>query len=147
MMDHSHMTSALTRREGWLVEMHTIVLGPKLSFAKRDKHYPNRFGLTSLATAGTNITKPVTKNNFGPSTFQVDWSDGGVHKSKNFADVIFECPIRESCERTGSGGGRGGEIFRTTSSFYPSHHASLKLISPVDELPFKATTVQTQCPV
>ena len=86
MMDHSHMTSALRGGlVGWLVEKHTIVLGPKLSFSKRDKHYPNRFGLTSLATAGTNITKPVTKNNFGPSTFQVDWSDGGVHKSKKYS--------------------------------------------------------------
>ena len=37
-------------------------------FAERDKHYPSRFGQTSLATAGTNITKPLTKNNFGPST-------------------------------------------------------------------------------
>ena len=30
-------------------------------FAERDKHYPSRFGQTSLATAITNITKPVTK--------------------------------------------------------------------------------------
>ena len=36
-------------------------------FAKRDKHYPSRSGQTSLATAVTNITKPVTKNNFGSS--------------------------------------------------------------------------------
>ena len=38
-------------------------------FAERDKHYPSRSGQTSLATAVANITKPVTKNNFGPSTF------------------------------------------------------------------------------
>ena len=37
-------------------------------FAERDKHYPSRSGQTSLATAVTNITKPVTKNNFVPST-------------------------------------------------------------------------------
>ena len=38
-------------------------------FAKKiDKHYPSRSGQTSLAAAVTNITKPVTKNNFGPST-------------------------------------------------------------------------------
>ena len=37
-------------------------------FAERDKHYPSRPGQTSLATAVANITKPVTKNNFGPST-------------------------------------------------------------------------------
>ena len=42
------------------------VQGPKKWFAKCDKHYPSRSGQTSLATA---VTKPVTKNNFGPSTF------------------------------------------------------------------------------
>ena len=36
-------------------------------FAERDKHYPSRSGQGSLATAITNIIKPVTKNNFGPS--------------------------------------------------------------------------------
>ena len=36
--------------------------------AERDKRYPSRFGQTSLATAEANITKPVAKNNFGPST-------------------------------------------------------------------------------
>ena len=36
--------------------------------AERDKHYPSRSGQTSLATAVTNITKPVTKNDFGPSS-------------------------------------------------------------------------------
>ena len=36
-------------------------------FAERDKHYSRRSGQTSLATAVTNITKPVTKINFGPS--------------------------------------------------------------------------------
>ena len=36
-------------------------------FAKRDKHYPSRFGKTSPATAKTKFTKPVTENNFGPS--------------------------------------------------------------------------------
>ena len=35
-------------------------------FAERDKHYPSRSGQTSLTTAVTNITKPVTENNFGP---------------------------------------------------------------------------------
>ena len=43
--------------------------GPKLLFAKGDKHYPSRSGQTTLATAVTNITKPVTNNNFGPSTY------------------------------------------------------------------------------
>ena len=37
-------------------------------FAERDKYYPSRSGQTSLVTAVTNITKPVTKINFGPST-------------------------------------------------------------------------------
>ena len=43
------------------------VLGPKLMFAKRDKQDPSRSGKTSLATEVTNITKPVTKINIGPS--------------------------------------------------------------------------------
>ena len=43
------------------------VLGPKLMFAKRDKHYPSRSGQT-IARAVTNFTKPVTKNNFEPNT-------------------------------------------------------------------------------
>ena len=37
-------------------------------FAKGNKHYPSRSGQTSLATAVTKFTKPVTKNYFGPST-------------------------------------------------------------------------------
>ena len=41
-------------------------------FAERDKHYPSSSGQTSLATAATNITKPVTKNNFGPSTVSIN---------------------------------------------------------------------------
>ena len=38
-------------------------------FAECDKHYPSRSGQTSLATSITNRnnTKPVTKNDFGPS--------------------------------------------------------------------------------
>ena len=47
------------------------VLSPKLKFAKSDKHYPSRSGQTSLATAVTNFTKSVTKNNFGPRTLVV----------------------------------------------------------------------------
>ena len=37
-------------------------------FAEHNKHYPSRSGQTSLAKAIANITKPVTKNNFGPSS-------------------------------------------------------------------------------
>ena len=44
------------------------VLGPKSMFAERDKQYPRKSGQTGLDTAVTNITKPVTKINFGPST-------------------------------------------------------------------------------
>ena len=36
-------------------------------FGECDKQYPSRSGQTSLATAVANITKPVTKNNFGPN--------------------------------------------------------------------------------
>ena len=50
------------------------ILGPKLIFAERDKHYPSRSGQTSLATAVPNFTKPVTKNNFGPSILWVQTS-------------------------------------------------------------------------
>ena len=41
------------------------IQGPKKWFAKCEKHYPSRFGQTSLATALTKFTKPVTKNYFG----------------------------------------------------------------------------------
>ena len=44
------------------------VLGSKIMLAEYDKHYPTSSGQTSLARAVTKITKPVTKNNFGPST-------------------------------------------------------------------------------
>ena len=37
-------------------------------FAELGKHYPSRSGQTILATAVANITKPVPKNYFGPST-------------------------------------------------------------------------------
>ena len=50
-------------------------------FAECDKHYPSRSGQTSLATAVTNITKPVTKNNFGPSILQM--------RSSSFCDEQF----------------------------------------------------------
>ena len=43
------------------------ILGPELMFAKHDKRYSSRSGQTSLAAAVTNITKPVTKINSGPS--------------------------------------------------------------------------------
>ena len=39
-------------------------------FAEHDKHYPSRSEQTSLSTAVANITKPVTKINFGPSIAQ-----------------------------------------------------------------------------
>ena len=36
-------------------------------FARRNKHYPCRSRQTSLAAVEENFTKPVAKNNFGPS--------------------------------------------------------------------------------
>ena len=42
-----------------------VLQGPKKWFAKCDKHYPSRFGQTSLATAVTNFTKPCTSHLFG----------------------------------------------------------------------------------
>ena len=37
---------------------------------------PSRSERTSLATAVTNITKLVAKNNFGPSTYGCRWGEG-----------------------------------------------------------------------
>ena len=51
-------------------------------FAKRNKHYPSRSRQTGLATAVTNITKLVTKNNFGPSTAV---SSEGMAKLRDWA--------------------------------------------------------------
>ena len=51
--------------------MYNYVLCPKLMFAECDKHYPSRCGQAILATAITKFTKPVTKNNFGPSTIPI----------------------------------------------------------------------------
>ena len=45
------------------------VQGLKKWFAKCDKHYPSRSGLTSLATAVTNFTKPRTSHFFGLCTW------------------------------------------------------------------------------
>ena len=44
------------------------LLGPILMFPESEKRYPSRSRQTSLATAVVNITKPVTKNNFVPSS-------------------------------------------------------------------------------
>ena len=61
--------------EGQLQEMKYIphanksdILGPELMFVEHDKHYPSTSGQTSLTRAVTNFTKPVTKDNFRPST-------------------------------------------------------------------------------
>ena len=40
-------------------------------FAEHDKHYPSRSGQTSLATAVTNITKPVTREFISGPVFAV----------------------------------------------------------------------------
>ena len=57
-------------------------------FAEHDKHYPSRSGQTSLTTAVANITKPVTKNNFGPSTWNAQkWF-------VNLDDVHKPFPVR-----------------------------------------------------
>ena len=54
-------------------------------FAEHDKHYTSRSGKTSLATAVTNITIPVTKNNFGPST-----RGRGVEKDENLRTYLMD---------------------------------------------------------
>ena len=53
---------------GTSVQNWTKVLGPKLIFAKCDKHYPSRSRQTGPAIAVANFTKHVTKINFGPSS-------------------------------------------------------------------------------
>ena len=58
-------------------------------FAERDKHYPSRSGQTSLATAAANITKPVTKNNFGPSTKINQMSHQGMSILTSSSTTIF----------------------------------------------------------
>ena len=60
-------------------------------FAERDKHYPSRSGQTSLATAVVNITKPVTKNNFGPSTCWLcsPWSESWDPLSTASVDIQY----------------------------------------------------------
>ena len=50
-------------------------------FAERDKHYPSRSRQTSLATAVTNFTKPVTRINFGPSIKYYTYSAINLEKN------------------------------------------------------------------
>ena len=58
-------------------------------FAECDKHYPSRSRQTSLATAVTNITKPVTKNNFGPSTYFIIFSYAGSSILLNYLTILW----------------------------------------------------------
>ena len=57
-------------------------------FAEHDKHYPSRFGQTSLARALTHIAKPVTKNNFGPSTWLTGWNAGKAGKTRGEDHIL-----------------------------------------------------------
>ena len=56
--------------------------------AEREKHYPRQ---TSLATAVANITKPVTKNNFGPSIIVLELSvadnSGSVPNTQSYVEI------------------------------------------------------------
>ena len=58
-------------------------------FAKRDKHYLSRSWQTSLATALTNFTKPVTKINIRPSI--VLWIFDTFHlvEGGSMEEVVF----------------------------------------------------------
>ena len=62
-------------------------------FANYDKHYPSRSGQTSLATAVTNLTKPVTKNNFGPSILKtrVEPSRASPYKIFSKKNIVLYC--------------------------------------------------------
>ena len=62
--------------------------------AERDKHYPSRSGQTTLATAVTNITKPVTKTNFG-SSIRKGWICG-VDQSQMEAESIRSWLMRKA---------------------------------------------------
>ena len=48
-------------------------------FAERDKHYPSRSGQTSLASAVPNFTKPVKKNNYRPSIWQLCYDHNNLN--------------------------------------------------------------------
>ena len=94
------------------------LLGPKLMFAERDEHYPSRPGQTSVATAVTNITKPVTKNNFRPSTPLArngNWplrppKFEAVYLAQDVNVVIYyQRRFRTEVQREGEGGGREEE--------------------------------------
>ena len=63
----------ISKSNNKLLPSPNCVLGPKLMFAKCDKHYPSSSGQTSLARAVTNFTKHATKINFGPSTGWSIW--------------------------------------------------------------------------
>ena len=61
-------------------------------FEERDKHYPSGSGLTILATAVINITKPVTKNYFEPSNTLVlsGWESKGCHSKNQEHSIQFK---------------------------------------------------------
>ena len=75
---HLHGDSEMDLIHRLNLTLNVALLGPKLMFAEHDKHFPSRSGQASLATAVTNITKPVTTINFGPSTqpckLRIKWS-------------------------------------------------------------------------
>ena len=95
-------------------------------------HYPSRVGQTSLATAVTNITKPVTKNNFGPSTQQEVAVVQGSRPSFLCGPTYFPEAII-GCGRGGRGKGErdswfiGGDTFEIESrgQYFVSLHLSL----------------------
>ena len=62
-------------------------------FAECDKHYPSRSGQTSLATAVTNFTKPVTNINFGPSINLLIGNDTNPDKSYDFEFKTYALSI------------------------------------------------------
>ena len=62
-------------------------------FAERDNHYQSRSGQTSLATAVTNFTKPVTNINFGPSINLMIGNDTNPDKSYDFEFKTYALSI------------------------------------------------------
>ena len=86
----------LPRFPHWLDLLCLVCVGIISTGMSRDKHYPSRSGQTSLATAVTILTKPVTKIYFGPGTLKDAKSNEchiGVKLASRLAELALSQPI------------------------------------------------------
>ena len=101
-------------------------------FAKHDKHYPSRSRQTSLATAVTKFTKPVTKNYFGPSTLDfpeaLSWIEYKLTSWQRCATVVMISPLAPPCITRGSS--------NISSSFLSSNQIKSTVPESSHVLPF-----------